>query len=38
MSAARNSIVASYGVDARDRIAKPFDLGRIVSLVRRYCG
>jgi two-component system KDP operon response regulator KdpE len=38
MSAARDAIVASYGVDARDRLAKPFDLGRLVSLVRRYCG
>lgn len=37
MSAARDAIVASYGVDARDRLAKPFDLGRLVALVRRYC-
>ncbi len=38
MSAARDAIVASYGVDARDRLSKPFELGRLVSLVRRYCG
>ena len=38
MSAAREAIVASHGVDARNRLAKPFDLGRLVSLVRRYCG
>lgn len=38
MSAARDAIVASYGVDARDRLAKPFDLERLVAIVRRYCG
>jgi two-component system, OmpR family, phosphate regulon response regulator PhoB len=38
MSAARDAIVASYAVDARDRLAKPFDLDRLVALVRRYCG
>jgi DNA-binding response OmpR family regulator len=38
MSAARDAIVASYAVDARDRLAKPFDLERLVTLVRRYCG
>lgn len=38
MSAARDAIVASYSVDARDRLAKPFELDRLVALVRRYCG
>lgn len=38
MSAARDAIVASYGVDARERLAKPFELDRLVTLVRRYCG
>jgi len=38
MSAAREAIVASYGVDARHRLAKPFDLERLITLVRRYCG
>lgn len=38
MSAAREAIVASYSVDARDRLAKPFDLERLIALVRRYCG
>jgi len=38
MSAAHDAIVASYSVDARNRITKPFDLGRLIALVRRYCG
>lgn len=38
MSAAREAIVASYAIEARDRLAKPFDLERLVALVRRYCG
>jgi DNA-binding response OmpR family regulator len=38
MSAARDGLVASWAVDARDRLAKPFDLERLVGVVRRYCG
>jgi DNA-binding response OmpR family regulator len=38
MSAARDAIVDSYGFDARDRLTKPFDLSRLLSVVRRYCG
>lgn len=38
MSAARDAIVASYAIEARDRLSKPFDLDRLVGVVRRYCG
>ena len=38
MSAARDAIVASYAIEARDRLSKPFELERLVALVRRYCG
>ncbi len=36
MSAARDALVASARVDARERLAKPFDLERLIALVRRY--
>ncbi len=38
MSAAREAIVESYAIEARERLAKPFDLDRVVMLVRRYLG
>lgn len=36
MSAAREALAASARVDARERLAKPFDLERLIALVRRY--
>ncbi|MGZ3473374.1 MAG: response regulator [Polyangiales bacterium] len=38
MSAIRDSLVDSYAIEASERLAKPFDLDRLVSLVRRYLG
>ena len=37
MSAARDSLEASLSVDARERLSKPFDLGRLVAILHRYC-
>jgi two-component system, OmpR family, response regulator len=36
MSGARDALQASLRVDARERLAKPFDLERLVGLVRSY--
>jgi DNA-binding response OmpR family regulator len=36
MSGARDALQASLRVDARERLAKPFDLERLLSLVRSY--
>ena len=36
ISGAQRSLDDSLRVDARERIAKPFDLARVVELVRRY--
>lgn len=38
MSAQREAIVDSYAVEARERLSKPFDLERLLALVRRYLG
>jgi DNA-binding response OmpR family regulator len=38
MSAQRDAIVASYAIEARERVSKPFDLERLVNLVRRTLG
>lgn len=38
MSAAREALEASLGVDARERLAKPLDVDRLVGLVRSYLG
>lgn len=37
MSAQREAIRASWAFDTRERLAKPFDLDRVVALARRYC-
>ena len=36
MSGAREALQASLRVDARERLAKPFDLERLLGLVRSY--
>ena len=36
MSGAREALQASLRVDARERLAKPFDLERLLALVRSY--